>query len=1237
MISGMIGQQNQMFQGYNGYAQSIGAGMYPPQPPQGLMGVRPGQAGMYGEQVSMQMANAGRTATTGMGMVAGLGANMMGIPTDPMGGALMGAFGGMGGGIGGVAMGALGGTGIGLAIYGATKAVGAYANAFQGGMQDQSMLNSSIRSNFQQFGGQGANGRGFGQNQMGQIGSMIRQELKGMPNSNVAEMSGLIAGGAESGLMTGTRDVQAFTQNFRKMLDTLKSVQKELGGSLTEALSFVRSSQQAGIYQNADRVNFASEIRSAEAVTGMDRNQLIALSAQGANIARSYGAHGSQGALGVLKAAQTMGAAISSGSVSQELLSEATGGLTGADAIAAFSARTMQRSGAFSKSARGRLSLFAMSNSDGSGLDASMMDRFMTGDLSVSDVRGAAHRNVRGMGRAHALNQESNLRGEIMEQGGMAAQIGMMRLQIGDRVLDQGDDIAKLVMRRRFGMSEREAEVNMGLLHNQRRIAETEAVDRAGARRSQERATDIAEHRGFDAFTRQLEVGLSDAVGLTKAREMGAHWKTKISSLIERAGNDLMGTAASAITATDIRTINRMVTGMASSQDLERLGRATRGGDMGARNTRLTENALFDKPLASKGLDFFGIHSQDSIGRALAVRGAHIQGVGAGDAARQAYVEAQDARRGSVSGASAAALTAMEADIPGTTRKIQEAQVIARVLGDPNAVYAAMGGSLATSNAADAFQSRTGGQRLGAELGSLENVGPQKLTFGMFARDALRGASILGGVFGAASTVLGAATLGLGHSEVMDAMRTQEEVNAQSLSGLMNARATDMESLAGRTSESVEESYQYLLSAQTSQHLSPNQASQQQASFLMLDKNRQAIAAGGMRQAAGNLENLAVLNGNQEYQDNLAKLISGGSPQNTQEALTALRDQAAHTVDEGQRTAMESVATLVQADMDFGGGTLSQATRGALGRTQAIDKDRQQAILDARRSASKAFSSAASRMSDPNRMSGMTAEQQYEYRMRGGVTDEHVAGQLAHIGQLFNDPLKQREATTAAETLRQEMASRSATDAGRLTFEGAMGGTEEGRAFLSATSETRALQRNMEGRGRRGKRDEADAALGLVTGGTFSEGHYAIVGRDGHERVLRNEAEVLRVMRQGGANAERLIQQVSNQARIGGRMGSDSEGLVRAMVAQSSQGFSAGDVNSLQSRARRAGTEMSAAAADEEKRKIARDQEKADPLGVKRNQILVQLTGQNTTINQTLWEIVHAVRGESTTDSSRPR
>lgn len=726
MMSSMINAGNAGMFGNAAYAQqmSMGMGMMPPgamgmgmPAPMGFMSAMSrGMGGMYGERMAAGLGSMG-VGAMGFGRLGvELGAGMLG---GSMGTALGSAM-GMGA-IGAGAMGMAGSFGMTMPIMAAGGAVRAYGGAFMGGMEDQAALNGTLRNNFNFFGGSGPMGRGFNQSQMGQVGSMISGELRRNPFSNASEMNQLIAGGADSGMLTGVRDVQQFTQGFRRMLDTLRSVQRELGGTLTEALQFVRSSQQAGIFQNADRVNFASEIRNAEAVTGMDRTQLTALAATGASISRNFGGAGRSGAYGALRGAQTLGAAMSSGAINAEMMSEATGGLTGAEAISAFTTRMMEHTGRFSRTGMGRFSLFALSNREGTGMDAEMLERFRSGDISVGDVSRRAHSNVRGMGRARALNNEGHLRGELMEEGGMAAQIGMMRLMLGDRVMDRGDDFAQLVMQRRFNMSRPESELMTSLIRNQSTIADREMFDRMGARREADTNRDVRENRSVDALMTHLEHGLSDATGLTRTREMGRNLLTRLSSAVERAANAIMGTTVSSLTEGDRAAINRISVGRGTAADFELLN----VGGAGAGEGTVTSESLFRRSMAGDALGRLGLHGMESIGERLERRGVTgLRGPDADITANRAIEDARRAASGIVSGEASDRLRGLEANTDATTRRIAMARFLAG-RDDPSAAYSYLGGGEAGANSVDAFLARRGMASIdgGVSRGALGGLG----------------------------------------------------------------------------------------------------------------------------------------------------------------------------------------------------------------------------------------------------------------------------------------------------------------------------------------------------------------------------------------------------------------------------------------------------------------------------------------------------------------------------------
>lgn len=640
-VAQLIAAQTAMFSGQQAYAQqlSMQAGMLPPSPWGSQAYNAPHAAAPWGEQMAGRAASFGHNvampvATAGLGMMGGMGMlGRAGGMLDPFGSAMsMGArgfaAGGLMGGMAGAAMGALPG-------YAMFKAADMYAGAFMGGINDQVGMNNSFRNTFRHYGGQGPMGRGFGQAQMGQMGGIVSGAAHGDLTTSIGELTKLTAMGAQTGQFNGVRDVQQFATKFKAMVDTLKTIQTELGGTLTEAMTFMRNSNQSGVFRNLGGPGgFAAQMRTAQATTGLSQEQLFGLTQQGSAMARSVGGRGAQGATGALRTATSLGAALQSGAINNELLSEATGGLTGGDAIQAMTGRLMQHTAEFSRRRGvGRYSIFAMSNAQGTGLDQSMTDRFLAGDVSVGDIRGAATRNVRGMGRARAINREGMLRGALMEEGGLAGQIGIMRLAVGDRVLDQGDDRASLWMQRRMRMSRPEAELMTSLMRNQGAIREAEQEGRVGSSNEAAMRRNLQNTRSVDAFTAHLGQSIQDGLGIPEVRDAGRKFVTKMSQLSERVMNHLLGIAESSMTTGDRRAMTRFSLGRASDGDIQRMGRMLEyGGGGQSVSSNPWQQGLFETGM--------------SVGQQFQARGVRVSG---SQDTELAFQRMEAARRGQLS------------------------------------------------------------------------------------------------------------------------------------------------------------------------------------------------------------------------------------------------------------------------------------------------------------------------------------------------------------------------------------------------------------------------------------------------------------------------------------------------------------------------------------------------------------------------------------------------------------
>jgi hypothetical protein len=694
MVNQMMSQQTAMFAGQQQYAQSMGprAAL----PPTSMFDVSARQTGMFGEQVAGGMAGMMRgVGAVGMAGMSLAGA-FTGVPTDPLSAGMMGASAGMRFGLGGAA---LGGVAAAAPIYAATAYMGALGQNFLGGMQNQVELNSTLRNNFQFFGGGGPLGRGFSQSQMGQIGASVSGYARSNPFTSSGELNQLISGGAEMGMFAGTTNVQSFTQNFRRMISTLRDIQRELGGSLVEAQDFIRQSQQSGVFNRVDQTRLAGNLRTAESTTGMNRQQLMQLSNLGSQVSMAAGGRGYQGAFGALNTATQLGAAVQGGFISQEMLSEATGGLQGSEAIQAFTMRMMNMTDRFSRTGAGRYMTFAMSNENGTGLDQVALARMRAGDISVSEIRRRAQHNVNSMGRARALNQEGFLRGAQMEEGGVSGQLTHIRQAMGEAGVDPGSERAQHWMRRVHHLSQSEAQLMSTLMRNQGSIALNEDVTRAASGREAAYNREVSEHRSFDAFTRQLEHGLSENLGMTEARDMGRRFATRISSAVERGFNAMMGLAEGQLSRDQQMSLARISLGRGTAADIREAQRGFSGGPGFSGTWNPNSSSLADQLLHGMGM-----HSRGSVTEQMEARGDRNFGRYGAVTQIDRVMRADLARQGVVTGADRTALEGLMGARQDTLADITQAQMRARGAGHEDNWYQYLrGAGNGNANAVDAY------------------------------------------------------------------------------------------------------------------------------------------------------------------------------------------------------------------------------------------------------------------------------------------------------------------------------------------------------------------------------------------------------------------------------------------------------------------------------------------------------------------------------------------------------
>jgi hypothetical protein len=381
------------------------------------------------------------------------------------------------------------------------------------------------------------------------------------------------------------------------------------------------------------------------------------------------------------------------------MLSEATGGLQGSEAIQAFTMRMMNMTDRFSRTGAGRYMTFAMSNENGTGLDQVALARMRAGDISVSEIRRRAQHNVNSMGRARALNQEGFLRGAQMEEGGVSGQLTHIRQAMGEAGVDPGSERAQHWMRRVHHLSQSEAQLMSTLMRNQGSIALNEDVTRAASGREAAYNREVSEHRSFDAFTRQLEHGLSENLGMTEARDMGRRFATRISSAVERGFNAMMGLAEGQLSRDQQMSLARISLGRGTAADIREAQRGFSGGPGFSGTWNPNSSSLADQLLHGMGM-----HSRGSVTEQMEARGDRNFGRYGAVTQIDRVMRADLARQGVVTGADRTALEGLMGARQDTLADITQAQMRAHGAGHEDNWYQYLrGAGNGNANAVDAY------------------------------------------------------------------------------------------------------------------------------------------------------------------------------------------------------------------------------------------------------------------------------------------------------------------------------------------------------------------------------------------------------------------------------------------------------------------------------------------------------------------------------------------------------
>jgi len=397
----------------------------------------------------------------------GSGKGLKGLATGGWG-AVQAAMGG--GEAGAAALGTLGRSAMAGAGWGAVAYLGYEAanrvvqwtgeNLMGGSQQFQSMasmISDPMRTDMPNY--QGSLGEA-GQS-LGMMRNMARNDPTITTNQLVNVAGGMMAGGE----FRHVESAREFQEEFKKKLDAMKSISSMLNTTLEEAQGFMQMQKSMGFFGDSGVQNIAYG-RGMAMAGGVSAQTMMQGGATGASMARSMGIKGKYGAVGMESTIGMVGYAERMGIMSEEDLSEITGGLTGEAAISSFSQRMMGYGLQFSRSSKGRRLAAALMDPETGHIDPMAARSYGAGEMDFDEVQRRARANLGTREGALAWKRHSKqLSGEMLEQIGPMGMIGqdaeqMLDKAFGGRTMlsyQEQEHMTSMLQQRYTGMSGEEA------------------------------------------------------------------------------------------------------------------------------------------------------------------------------------------------------------------------------------------------------------------------------------------------------------------------------------------------------------------------------------------------------------------------------------------------------------------------------------------------------------------------------------------------------------------------------------------------------------------------------------------------------------------------------------------------------------------------------------------------------------------------------------------------------------
>lgn len=392
------------------------------------------------------------------------------------------------------------------------------------GAQYTQQVQRSLSNNFRFLNNQSATGFGFSREQSKDIADTLRQMGSKDIMSSPSEMLKLMEQGTQSGMFRAVQDAKTFKEKFKEMTKSLKEIAKTFNTTMEGAMPFLTEARRMGFWTPSDVMRLATPTQAAAINTGQSVAQVQAMQQQGAAMARQVGAQGTAGAVGMTNVLSMVGGAVRSGAISEQQLSDMTGGLQGSDAINAYAGQLQASSTRFASSRQARWLLAASAGKDMRHLDAGKLSLLTSGRMGVDQIRGMAEKNIQGRGADFVMGEEE-MRGDMLKMG-VEGQAGFLTGIVGKHLYgDSGMDqlITRRLIQRVMGGDAKQADAMAKIMRN------LPQIKRDNARRSEAEADQVA--RNQDRLMDDSYEGLK--------RKVSKWWEETVNEPLKQAGSDI--------------------------------------------------------------------------------------------------------------------------------------------------------------------------------------------------------------------------------------------------------------------------------------------------------------------------------------------------------------------------------------------------------------------------------------------------------------------------------------------------------------------------------------------------------------------------------------------------------------------------------------------------------------------------------------------------------------------------